>query len=71
MSDADLTGTREANSVLLYYHYVNLENHLEATKEQQMVWCKELDLMGRIRITPEGLNGTLDGTDMNLRIYTG
>ena len=26
--------------------------------------------MGRIRITPEGLNGTLDGTDNNLRQYT-
>ena len=68
--DGKGSGAREADSVLLYYHYVNLEGKLEATKDQQQVWCKELDLMGRIRITPEGLNGTLDGIDSNLRQYT-
>ena len=62
---------RNAESVLLYYHYVQLtETALKDTKLQQLEWCKELELMGRIRVTPEGLNGTLDGTDDNLKEYT-
>ena len=61
---------REATSVLLYYHYVALNaDEVKATKQAQLSLCKELDLMGRIRVTPEGLNGTLDGTDCNLRLY--
>ena len=62
---------RIAESVLLYYLYEDLDEELtEKTRRQQLVWCKELDLMGRIRVTPEGLNGTLDGSNPNLQEYT-
>jgi predicted sulfurtransferase len=65
------TDPRVAESVLLYYHYVEMdEQQTKATREQQLLWCRELDLMGRIRASPEGLNGTLDGTNAHLAEYT-
>jgi predicted sulfurtransferase len=58
------------DSVLLYYVYLDMdEKAVEEVKIQQLAWCKELSLMGRIRVTPEGINGTLDGSKNCLQEY--
>lgn len=49
--------------VLLYYQYVTLtESELNDVEERQWMWCKQYNLLGRIRVSPEGLNGTLSGS---------
>lgn len=47
--------------ILLYYKYVHLENP-ETVKNWQLVLCKKLNLVGRIIIATEGINGTLSGS---------
>ncbi|MBU7595605.1 rhodanese-related sulfurtransferase [Metabacillus halosaccharovorans] len=47
--------------VLLYYHYVSIENPEEFAQEH-LEYCKELGVLGRILIAHEGINGTLSGT---------
>lgn len=47
-------------TVLLYYHYVPIENPQELC-DWQIEICGRLDLNGRIRVAREGLNGTLGG----------
>ena len=54
--------------VLLYYLYVDLPNPDEVCQQQKEL-CAELFLYGRIRVTPEGLNGTLDGTQAHIAAY--
>ena len=49
------------DSVLLYYLYRALPAPAETT-QQQLAWCTELGLKGRVRVAEEGLNGTLDGS---------
>ncbi|WP_108669139.1 rhodanese-related sulfurtransferase [Peribacillus acanthi] len=53
----------ETNSyrVLLYYHYVDIENPEEFVKEH-LAFCNELGLKGRVLIASEGINGTVSGT---------
>lgn len=46
--------------VLLYYKYVNLENS-EFFAEEHLEYCKNLGLLGRILVAPEGINGTCSG----------
>lgn len=53
---------------LLYYQYVHIPCP-EQICESQLELCKRLDLHGRIRISPEGLNGTLDGTKCAIDAY--
>lgn len=47
--------------VLLYYHYVDIENPEELATEH-LQFCKDLELKGRILIAKEGINGTVSGT---------
>ncbi|RFU61044.1 oxygen-dependent tRNA uridine(34) hydroxylase TrhO [Peribacillus glennii] len=47
--------------VLLYYHYVTLENFAEFANEHRE-FCNELGLKGRILVASEGINGTVSGT---------
>ncbi|RZI48222.1 oxygen-dependent tRNA uridine(34) hydroxylase TrhO [Lactococcus kimchii] len=47
--------------VLLYYHYVPIENGA-LFAQQHLADCKALGLKGRILIADEGINGTLSGT---------
>ncbi len=46
---------------LLYYRYARLENAEEFAKKH-LKFCKELGLLGRVIVAPEGLNGTISGT---------
>ena len=48
--------------VLLYYHYVTIENPEEYT-QQHLEFCKSIGLKGRILVASEGINGTVSGTD--------
>ncbi|MGM8366193.1 oxygen-dependent tRNA uridine(34) hydroxylase TrhO [Virgibacillus sp. W0181] len=47
--------------VLLYYHYVHIEEPEEYAMEH-LQFCNELGLKGRILVAQEGINGTVSGT---------
>ena len=47
-------------SVILYYNYTPIPD-LEAYREKHHLFCIENNLLGRIIIAPEGLNGTVSG----------
>jgi UPF0176 protein len=49
------------HQVLLYYHYVNIENP-EQERTEHLALCKSLNLLGRVFISSEGINGTVSGT---------
>ncbi len=55
-------------SVLLYYIYSPIENVVEY-RDIHHQFCVENNLLGRIIIAPEGLNGTLSGTVANCEKY--
>jgi UPF0176 protein len=46
---------------LLYYKFTPIDNPEAAMKTQRII-CEELGLKGRILISPEGINGTVEGT---------
>lgn len=46
--------------ILLYYKFVPIADP-ETIRAEQMSWCEELGLKGRIIIAHEGINGTLSG----------
>ncbi len=54
--------------VLLYYKYVTLDNP-EAMKILQQKLCTDLGLKGRIIVSLEGINGTVEGTTENTEKY--
>lgn len=47
--------------ILLYYKYVPVEEH-EYFARKHLKYCKELGVLGRIIVAPEGINGTISGT---------
>jgi UPF0176 protein len=47
--------------VLLYYNYVHIEDP-EGYAADHLVFCKNLELKGRILVAQEGINGTVSGT---------
>eukprot|EP00606_Chrysophyceae_sp_TOSAG23-5_P001200 GSChrysophyteH2.ASY1.ANO1.1633.1 assembled CDS len=55
--------------VLLYYLYTDLSDRAKQVCEDQKSLVASLDLFGRIRVTEEGLNGTLDGTALHIGRY--
>lgn len=54
--------------VLLFYNYTNIENPRSEMTRQKFIW-KELNLKGRLIISIEGLNGTLEGKTDNINKY--
>lgn len=60
--------TTPTKQILLFYKFINLQNHLELILEHKSV-CRELDLVGRILISPQGINGTIEGTLENTEKY--
>ena len=54
--------------VLLYYHYTFIEDP-QSFKEEHLLWCKSLNLLGRIYVTQEGINGTVSGTIHETEAY--
>jgi UPF0176 protein len=53
---------------LLYYHYVDISDPSSLQTWHQQV-CLQFSLKGRIRISSEGLNGTLCGEYNDIRRY--
>lgn len=53
--------------VLLFYQYCNLKDPLSTCKEQLQM-CEQLNLTGRIRISPEGINGCLGGHSKYIKV---
>jgi UPF0176 protein len=58
----------EKMRVLLYYKYVPI-NDPESFKDEHLKFCKDLGLLGRIIVAPEGINGTVSGTYEQTQIY--
>lgn len=46
--------------ILLYYKFVAIENP-DAFAKEHLDFCRSLNLLGRIIVAPEGINGTLSG----------
>lgn len=54
--------------VLLYYHYVTIEDP-ETFKNEHLELCKSFNLLGRILIAEEGINGTVSGLKEDTDAY--
>lgn len=54
--------------VLLFYKYIEILNP-EKLMEEQRSLCIKLSLKGRILIAKEGINGTIEGTNANIKKY--
>ena len=54
--------------VVLFYQYCELENP-STTCQEQLKICQNLNLLGRVRVSSEGINGTLGGTSSSIREY--
>lgn len=54
--------------VLLFYKYVKYDNP-EKFREEHYNFCVENDILGRIFIAEEGINGTVSGTEENIEKY--
>ena len=55
-------------SILLYYCYAQIEN-AEAYRDEHHLLCLELNLLGRIIVSDEGLNGTVSGLKEDCEEY--
>jgi len=56
------------NKIILFYKYIAIEYPKQVMKWQHEI-CQNLNLMGRILISHEGINGTLGGSMENLDEY--
>lgn len=54
--------------VLLYYKYVSIDDP-DQTMEDQRELCNKLNLKGRIIVSEEGINGTLEGKTKDTETY--
>lgn len=55
-------------SVILYYNYTPI-HETEAYREKHHVFCVENNLLGRIIVSPEGINGTVSGITQDCEKY--
>ena len=55
-------------TVLLYYQYCDIEDPGAIVQWQENL-CESLNLKGRIRVSSEGLNGTLGGSQAEVDEY--
>ncbi|HLR81126.1 MAG TPA: rhodanese-related sulfurtransferase [Bacillota bacterium] len=53
--------SKQQYRVLLYYHYVHMEDP-EGYAKEHLEYCQNLGLKGRILVAHEGINGTISGT---------
>ena len=54
--------------VLLYYKYVEIKNPEEVMYSQKAI-CEKLKIKGRIIIAKEGINGTVEGKEKDVKKY--
>ncbi|MDX1607743.1 MAG: rhodanese-related sulfurtransferase [Candidatus Spechtbacterales bacterium] len=55
-------------TIILFYKYISIEDP-GALREAQFDLCKNLKLKGRVIVSEEGINATLEGTDKNIEKY--
>jgi UPF0176 protein len=55
-------------TILLYYHYVPIENP-EEFRDEHRALCERLGITGRILIASEGINGTCEGAREAMQEY--
>lgn len=58
----------KAYAILLYYHYTPIEDP-ETFREEHHLFCLEHNLLGRIIIAEEGINGTVSGLKADCEKY--
>lgn len=56
------------HTILLYYKYVKIQYPKREMKRQRKI-CEKLSLTGRIIVSPEGINGTVEGLMANTEKY--
>ena len=56
------------NKIILYYKYTNIED-LPKFCDKHRKKCLDLNLLGRIYLAQEGINGTLSGLPENIEVY--
>lgn len=56
------------NTVILFYKYTHIDDP-EALRLAERERCERLGLKGRMIIAQEGINGTYEGTDENIKQY--
>jgi UPF0176 protein len=54
--------------VVLFYQYCNVEDP-KSTCKDQLHLCERLNLTGRIRVSPEGINGCLGGHFLDIQVF--
>ncbi len=54
--------------VLLFYKYIDFEKP-EKFRDEHLSFCNENDILGRVWISEEGINGTVSGTNHNIEKY--
>ncbi len=54
--------------ILLYYKYVPISDPAKL-RQDQLLLCQKLDLKGRIIVSKEGINGTVEGEKENVQKY--
>ena len=53
--------------VLLYYSFVDLQQHQQQVQAWMLQLCQQLQLRGRVRVAQDGINATLGGPMSALR----
>lgn len=54
--------------ILLYYKYITIDDPKKLCEDQRTL-CQRLGLTGRIIVATEGINGTVEGTDVDVEKY--
>ncbi|MBL8041083.1 MAG: rhodanese-related sulfurtransferase [Chthonomonas sp.] len=54
--------------VLLYYYFVRIDDH-DSFAREHLELCRTLNLLGRIIVAPEGINGTVSGKAADCEAY--
>ena len=60
ISQSDAIKPKEELHILLFYKFVNIENP-EKTKKEILEYCQSNNLLGRILVGEEGINGSVSG----------
>lgn len=56
--------------IIIFYKYTHIAEPYKL-KDWIRATCEDLNLLGRIIIAPEGINGTVEGTTENLSVFEG
>lgn len=59
---------KQQYQVILFYKYISIQKPQEVSKIQHEL-CFKLQLKGRIIVADEGINGTVEGTVINIKKY--